>query len=353
MNRSDTRSPRPVSQGADCHTRCGISGDGVPGWLLYSVLGTLLAAAFLGSLSLGTLKYSLWDAIRDPSSDLAFIFWDIRLPRAVLGLLVGATLGLAGAAMQGFLRNPLAEPGILGVTGGAALGAVAVFYTGLVTVFPMMLPVGGIAGAFVSVLLLYLFAGTLASVQTLILAGVAINVIAFAGTSLMLNLVKDPYAVLDIVFWQMGSLADRSFRHVVLILPFVLAGWGLLLWDGRALEALSLGETTASSLGISLRRLRARVVLGTALAVGASVAVCGSIGFVGLIVPHLMRPLVGYRPGRLLGASALGGAILLLGSDIAVRLVPSLVELKLGVVTSLVGAPFFLLLIFQMRKKIV
>jgi iron complex transport system permease protein len=222
-----------------------------------------------------------------------------------------------------------------------------------VAVFPMMLPVGGIAGAFVSVLLLYLFAGTLASVQTLILAGVAINVIAFAGTSLMLNLVKDPYAVLDIVFWQMGSLADRSFRHVVLILPFVLAGWGLLLWDGRALEALSLGETTASSLGISLRRLRARVVLGTALAVGASVAVCGSIGFVGLIVPHLMRPLVGYRPGRLLGASALGGAILLLGSDIAVRLVPSLVELKLGVVTSLVGAPFFLLLIFQMRKKIV
>ena len=289
MNRSDTRSPRPVLQGADCHTRCGISGDGCRAGC-FIPFSDASAAAFLGSLSLGTLKYSLWDAIRDPSSDLAFIFWDIRLPRAVLGLLVGATLGLAGAAMQGFLRNPLAEPGILGVTGGAALGAVAVFYTGLVAVFPMMLPVGGIAGAFVSVLLLYLFAGTLASVQTLILAGVAINVIAFAGTSLMLNLVKDPYAVLDIVFWQMGSLADRSFRHVVLILPFVLAGWGLLLWDGRALEALSLGETTASSLGISLRRLRARVVLGTALAVGASVAVCGSIGFVGLIVPHLMRP---------------------------------------------------------------
>jgi iron complex transport system permease protein len=323
-----------------------------PAWLLYSVLGGLLCVAFFVSVSFGTLKFSLWDVICHPSSELSFVFWDIRLPRAILGLLVGATLGLAGAAMQGFLRNPLAEPGILGVTGGAALGAVVVFYTGLVSLFPMMLPAGGILGAFVSVVLLYLFAGTLASIPTLILAGVAINVIAFAGTSLMLNLVKDPYAVLDIVFWQMGSLADRSFEHVFLILPFVLAGWCLLLWDGRALEALTLGEEAASSLGISLKALRARIVLGTALCVGASVAVCGSIGFVGLIVPHLLRPFVGYRPGRLLAVSAFGGAILLLCSDIVVRMMPSLVELKLGVVTSLVGAPFFLLLIFRMRKKI-
>jgi iron complex transport system permease protein len=320
-------------------------------WLLYSVLCGLLCVAFFVSVSLGTLKFSLFDAIRHPSSELSFIFWDIRLPRAILGLIVGATLGLAGAAMQGFLRNPLAEPGILGVTGGAALGAVVVFYTGLAAAFPMMLPIGGILGAFVSVLLLYFFAGTLASVQTLILAGVAINVIAFSGTSLMLNLVKDPYAVLDIVFWQMGSLADRSFQHVSLVLPFIIAGWCLLLWDGRALEALSLGEETASSLGISLRALRVRIVLGTALCVGAAIAVCGSIGFVGLIVPHLLRPFVGYRPGKLLAASALGGAILLLASDIAVRMIPSLVELKLGVVTSLLGAPFFLLLIFRMRKK--
>ncbi|OQA55248.1 MAG: Hemin transport system permease protein HmuU [Candidatus Omnitrophica bacterium ADurb.Bin277] len=322
-----------------------------PFWL-YVVLGTLLLAAFLGSVSVGALKFSLWDALCHPSSGFSFILWDIRLPRALLGLLVGATLGLAGAAMQGFLRNPLAEPGILGVTGGAALGAVAVFYTGLISIFPMMLPIGGILGAFVSVILLYLFAGALAGIQTLILAGVAINVIAFAGTSLMLNLVKDPYAVLDIVFWQMGSLADRSFEHVFLILPFVLAGWCMLLWDGRALEALSLGEETALSLGISLGSLRTRIVLGAALCVGASVAVCGSIGFVGLIVPHLLRPLVGYRPGRLLGASALGGAVLILCSDIAVRMVPSLMELKLGVVTSLLGAPFFLFLIFRLRKKI-
>jgi len=322
-----------------------------PTWLLYGVLGAALIAVFFGSLLAGPIKVSLWNAILHPSSEKAFIFWDIRLPRALLGLLVGATLGLAGAAMQGFLRNPLAEPGILGVTGGAAVGAVAVFYTGLATAFPMLLPAGGILGAFISVMLLYLFAGTLASVQTLILAGVAINVLAFSGTSLMLNLVKDPYAVLDIVFWQMGSLADRSMDHVLLILPFVLLGWCLLLWDGRALEALSLGEATTSSLGISLRALRTRIILGTALCVGSSVAVCGSIGFVGLIVPHLLRLFVGYRPGKLLAASALGGAILLLASDIAVRVIPSLVELKLGVITSLLGAPFFLLLIFRMRKK--
>ncbi len=323
-----------------------------PAWLLYGLLGAALVAAFLGSLYVGPMKIPLWNAFLHPSSEGAFILWDIRLPRAILGLLVGATLGLAGAAMQGFLRNPLAEPGVLGVTGGAALGAVLVFYTGLASVFSLALPLGGILGAFLSVLLLYLFAGRLANVQTLILAGVAINVIAFSGTSLVLNLTKDPYAVLDIVFWQMGSLADRSFTHVFLALPFILIGWGWLFWDRRALDALSLGEETAASLGVDLKALRLRMILGTALCVGAAVSVCGSIGFVGLVVPHLLRPFVGHEPGKLLGVSALGGAILLLLADIAVRLIPSIVELKLGVVTSLIGAPFFILLIFQMRRKL-
>jgi len=323
-----------------------------PAWLLYGVLGAALVAVSLWSLNVGPTKIPLWNAILHPSSEGAFILWDIRLPRAILGLLVGATLGLAGAAMQGFLRNPLAEPGVLGVTGGAALGAVLVFYTGLASAFSLALPLGGILGAFLSVLLLYLFAGRLASIQTLILAGVAINVIAFSGTSLVLNLTKDPYAVLDIVFWQMGSLADRNFTHVFLVLPFILIGWGWLLWDRRALDALSLGEETAASLGVDLKTLRLRMILGTALCVGAAVSVCGSIGFVGLVVPHLLRPFVGHEPGKLLGISALGGAILLLLSDIAVRLIPSIVELKLGVVTSLIGAPFFILLIFKMRRKL-
>ena len=320
--------------------------------LLYALLGAALAVIFLWSLNVGPAKIPLWHAIFHPSAEKAFILWDIRLPRSILGLFVGATLGLAGAAMQGFLRNPLAEPGVLGVTGGAAFGAVLVFYTGLASVFSLALPLGGILGAFLSVFLLYLFAGRLANVQTLILAGVAINVIAFSGISLALNFTKDPYAVLDIVFWQMGSLGDRSFSHVFLALPFILIGWGWLFWDRRALDALSLGEETAASLGIDLKTLRLRMILGTALCVGASVAVCGSIGFVGLVVPHLLRPLVRNEPGRLLGVSALGGAILLLLSDIAVRLIPTMVELKLGVVTSLIGAPFFILLIFQMRRKL-
>lgn len=314
------------------------------GGALYGTLGVLLAAAFIGSLATGSSKLAVWDLP-------PFVLWEIRMPRALFGLLAGATLGLAGASMQGFLRNPLAEPGVLGVTGGAALGAVLVFYTGLAAAFSFALPIGGILGAFLSVLLLYLLAGAVTNAQTLILAGVAINVVAFSGTSLALNLSKDPYAVLDIVFWQMGSLADRSMTHVLLTLPFILAGWALLLWDKRGIDALSLGEETAESLGVSVGKLRGRIILGTALCVGAIVSVCGSIGFVGLVVPHVLRSLVGHRPGRLLGVSALGGAILLLLSDIAVRLIPALTEIKLGVVTSLIGAPFFILLILSMRKR--
>ncbi|MFA6600851.1 MAG: iron ABC transporter permease [Candidatus Omnitrophota bacterium] len=324
--------------------------------VLYAVLLAGLAGAFLFSLGIGEMKFSLAGALADwlsgRMSEAAVVFSEIRLPRAILAVLVGASLGLSGAAMQGLLRNPLAEPGVLGVTGGAALGAVLVFYAGGASVFGMALPLGGMAGAFVSVWALYFFAGLTAGVQTLILAGIALNTLAFAGTSLALNLSSNPYAALEIVFWQMGSLSDRSFEHVWLALPFVLAGWGLLLWNGRALDALTLGEETAASLGISLKALRRRLVWGTALAVGASVSVCGSIGFVGLVVPHLLRPWVGQEPGKLLKASALGGAILLLVADSAVRLIPSLNELKLGVVTSLVGAPFFIYLIMKMRRSL-
>lgn len=324
----------------------------IPAWLLYVFLGAGLLAAFWLSLEAGNIKVPVLKMILGRgSSENAWVLWDIRMPRALLGLLVGATLGLSGAAMQGFLRNPLAEPGVLGVTGGAVLGAVLVFYTGMVSMWALALPLGGILGAFLSVLLLYLFAGYFASAQTFILAGVAINVIAFSGTSLVLNCSKNLYAVLDIVFWQMGSLADRSFHHVFLALPFILIGWSLLLWDRRALDALSLGEETAASLGIHLMKLRLRMIIGTAFCVGAAVAVCGSIGFVGLVVPHLLRPLVGYQPGRLLIASAMGGAILLLLSDVAVRLIPVTVELKLGVLTSLIGVPFFVALVFQMKRK--
>ncbi|MDD5217805.1 MAG: iron ABC transporter permease [Candidatus Omnitrophica bacterium] len=322
--------------------------------LLWSVLILGVTLCFMASIYVGSMKISIAETFRillsKSYSDAAVVLWEIRLPRAILGVLVGASLGLAGAGMQGLLRNPLAEPGVMGVTGGAVFGAVLVFYTGISSIWPIALPMGGMAGALVSVIVLYLLAGYMPSVQTMILAGVALNTLAFAGTSLALNLSPNPYASLEIVFWQMGSLADRSFMHVALAAPFILIGAVMILWDRRALDALSLGEETAVSLGIPLRTVQFRQILGTALAVGAAVSVCGSIGFVGLVVPHLLRPFVGQEPGKLLGVSALGGAVLILLADIIVRLVPIGAELKLGVLTSLIGAPFFIALIFKMRR---
>ncbi|MEQ8234120.1 MAG: iron ABC transporter permease [Gammaproteobacteria bacterium] len=280
---------------------------------------------------------------------LAIVVREIRLPRALLAVLVGASLGLAGAALQGLLRNPLAEPGIVGVSGLAALAAVLCFYTGLAGVAMWVLPLSGMLGALGAVAALALLAGRHASIHTLILAGVAINSLAGALTTLVLNLTPNPFAAYEIFFWLLGSLANRSFEHVWLVLPFTLAGWALLLGTARGLDALSLGEDTAASLGVDLARLRRRVVLGTALAVGSAVAVTGVVGFVGLVVPHLLRPLVGHRPGALLGTSALGGAALTLAADLGTRVPLPQGELKLGVVTALIGAPFFLHLVLRGR----
>ena len=273
---------------------------------------------------------------------------EIRLPRALLGLLIGAALGMSGAALQGFLRNPLAEPGVIGVSGAAALGAVLALYTGLSLAVPLALPALAIAGALAAVLVLQALAAG-ASTLTLILAGVALSSLAGALTALALNLSPNPFAAQEIVFWLLGSLTDRSLVHVALAAPFILAGMALLLATARDLETLTLGEEAAASLGVNLARTRWLVVLGTALAVGAATAVAGVIGFVGLVVPHLLRPLVGHRPAALLPVSALGGALLLLVADVAVRLVTPGTELKLGVLTSLVGAPFFLWLVVRSR----
>jgi iron complex transport system permease protein len=198
--------------------------------------------------------------------------------------------------------------------------------------------------------MLYTLVGRDGSLLSLILAGVALNSLAAALTALVLNLAPNPYAVFEIVFWLMGSLADRSFEHVWLALPLMLIGWILLLSSGRGLDALTLGEDVASSLGISVSGLRARIVAGSALAVGAAVSVSGVIGFIGLVVPHLLRPLVGSRPHVLLPMSALGGAALTLAADIIVRRIGTATELKLGVVTALVGAPFFLYLVVRSRR---
>jgi len=316
-------------------------------------LGVL--AAFLFSLSMGNASISIVQAVKDllshsPSLHQTVV-WEIRLPRVLLAVLVGATLGLAGAAMQGFLRNPLAEPGILGVSSGAALGAVIVLYFGFAAAAWYWLPVAAIVGALIALVLVYLLAGFRSSVLSLILAGVAINAIAGALISVALNFAPSYFALQEIVFWLMGSLSNRNMHHVYIAAPFIVVGWVLLLSRYRFLNALSLGEETATSLGFNPQHERNFLLVALALCVGAAVAVSGSIGFVGLVVPHLLRPLVGYKPSRLLFASALGGALLVLCADIFVRQLDVARELKLGVVTSLLGGPFFLLLILKTRSR--
>lgn len=284
--------------------------------------------------------------------DLArVVLEEVRLPRSLLALMTGATLGLCGAALQGLFRNPLAEPGIIGASGSAALGAVIVLYYGIGGDVIYVLPAGGIVGAMIGLLLVYALAGQRSDITTLILAGVAINTFAGALTSLALNLAPSPYATLEILFWMMGSVADRSFDQVWIALPFMLIGWLLVLSCGRGLDGLSIGEQGARSLGINMGSVKFRIILGTALAVGAAVSVTGAIGFVGLVVPHVLRPLVQYQPSRLLFPSALGGGVLLLVADIVVRCMPPGPELKLGVVTALVGAPFFIWLLMRLRAQ--
>lgn len=323
--------------------------------LLIVVLSLAVAATFIFSLTMGNASISVVQAVKDLFSHTASlhqtVVWDIRLPRVTLALLVGATLGLAGAAMQGFLRNPLAEPGILGVSSGAALGAVLVLYFGMAASAWYVLPGAAILGALIALILVYLLAGFRSSVLSLILAGVAINAIAGAMIGVALNFAPSLFAMQEIVFWLMGSLANRNMHHVYVAAPFIVVGWILLFSRHRFLNALSLGEETAATLGFHPQRERNLLLVGLALCVGASVAVSGSIGFVGLVVPHLLRPLVGHKPSHVLLASALGGALLVLGADIFVRVLDVARELKLGVVTSLLGGPFFLMLILKTRSR--
>lgn len=322
---------------------------------LVIALALLTVLLMVASVVAGSAPFDAVQAVSDliagrPTLE-ALVLAELRLPRAVLGAAVGFSLGLTGAALQGLMRNPLADPGVVGVSGAAALGAVLAFYFGLTSAFALALPLGGLAGAGLATAFLLTLARRGAGTATLILAGVALNSLSGALTALALNLAPSPYAALEVVFWLMGSLSDRSQLHVAVALPSMIVGWGLVLATARAMDALTLGEDTAASLGFSLRRVRLLVVGGAAAAVGASVAVAGAIGFVGLVVPHLMRPLVGHRPGRLLPVSGLAGAALTLGADILVRLIPTRPELKLGVVTALIGAPFFLLLLRRIRVE--
>ena len=322
---------------------------------LMTLLAAATAAIALTSLFIGYAPLPAADIIgglfTDQGTTTGIIMREIRLPRMLLGLLAGAALGMSGAALQGLLRNPLAEPGVMGIASFASLGAVIAIYFGISTSFSLALPILAMSGALIAAALLSLFASRENSVLTLILAGVALANLAAALMALALNLAPNPYALSEIVFWLLGSLKDRSLDDVFLSAPFVALGLALLASSGRALDALTLGEDAAKSLGIEVASISRRVTLGVALAVGASVAVTGAIAFVGLIVPHLCRPFFGHVPSKLLWPSALGGALLVSVADVAVRLVPSGPELMLGVFTSLIGIPFFLWLIFKLRRE--
>jgi iron complex transport system permease protein len=324
----------------------------------FVVMALIVVVALLALLSLAVGPVRLppavvIDALIGQDSEVnRIIVQEIRLPRAILAVAIGGILGLSGAALQGLLRNPLAAPSLFGAPQSAALGAVLMIALGLADVRSFVLPLAAIVGAFASVFALLAVAGRNAGLLLLILAGLAISSLAGALTSLVMNLSPNPFAALEISFWLLGSLEDRSFRHVVLALPFIVAG-AIILWSGRnAFRVLSLGEEAAETLGVNVARLRLLVIGGVALGVGAAVAVSGAIGFVGLVAPHLMRPLIGHDPGRLLLPSALTGAALLLAADIGVRIIPSTTDIKVGVLTSMIGVPFFLYLILRERRAL-
>jgi iron complex transport system permease protein len=308
----------------------------------------LIVLAFAVSLLAGRVWLPPHDLLAPHDSMAGLILYDIRLPRTVLAVIVGAVLGLSGAVLQGFTRNPLAEPALLGVSTGAALGAVIAIYFGLALLSPVIGPLLGIIGAIGACALTFALGrnGTVA----LVLAGAAVSSLTAAGIALALNFAPSPYAAYEIMSWLLGSLADKSWAQVYLVLPFAVIGAAMLALTGRALDALSLGEAQAQSLGVNLTALAALVVAGTALSVGAITSVVGAIGFIGLVAPHLVRPFVDYSPRRVLLPAMLAGALLLLCSDIAARLVHTNPELRLGVFTSLLGTPFFFWLVVRIRK---
>lgn len=307
------------------------------------------------SLSTGSTQVSVLDGligwIMQARTPEAIVIGELRLPRTLLAVTVGAALGLSGAALQGLLRNPLADPGLTGASQGAALGAASVFYFGGFATFGIAAPgVAGLIGAATALMLMLSLAGS-SGATTVLLAGLAISTACSAALAAVLNFAPNPFAMQELVFWLLGSVAERGHEHLLLIVPALLAG-ATLIWRERAfLAALSLGEVVAGSLGYHFARRSQRVIAGSAILIGSAVSVAGSIGFVGLLIPHLIRPLVDHRPDRLLLPSAIAGACLVCGADILVRTLPSGQELKLGVLTSIVGAPFLIALIWKDRHQ--
>ena len=323
---------------------------------LNPLLMVCLLAVTLISLSFGSIDVNAVDALLEwlasVESREALIVGEIRLPRTLLALIVGAAMGLSGAALQGLLRNPLVDPGLIGASQGAALGAALVFYFNLFAGLGVLAtPFAGMMGAAITLFILMGLSGSMARPAIIIMAGLAISTLSSALLAVVLNFAPNPYAMQELVFWLLGSVSNRGFDNLVVLLPAFAIGSLIIISQRRLLLGLSLGEQVADSMGLDVVKGGRLIILGTALLVGSAVAVAGNIGFVGLVVPHLMRPLVKYRPDRLLLPSALAGATVVCGADILVRVLPPERELKLGVLTALVGAPFFIWLVWKERQR--
>ena len=323
---------------------------GTPTVILIGLALLLAGVSFLIGPS-GLAPHELLHGLLTGQGAAGVIAREIRLPRALMGLVVGGALGASGAALQGLFRNPLAEPGVTGVTSAAGLGAIIALYFGFAAISTWLLPGFAILGALASALVLYLLSRVGAGATALVLAGVAIASLTTALTALALSLTRNPYAMSEMVHWMMGSLNDVTLSDVAFAGPLSALGIALLLSAARSLDALVLGEEAAQSLGIDLHAARRRIIVGVALATGAATAAAGAVSFVGLVVPHLLRRFYGCEPARLLWPSAWGGAVLVLAADIAVRLVSPDQQLRLGVLTALLGAPFFVFLIVRMRNE--
>ncbi|MEM1176338.1 MAG: iron ABC transporter permease [Pseudomonadota bacterium] len=315
-----------------------------------AALVAILAACALGSTPMAFSRIVAALVGQSTPGDI-IVVWEIRLPRALAAFVVGMALGASGAALQGLLRNPLADPGVLGVTASSSLAATFALYYGLTAASAFLLPVFAILGALAATLLMATAAVRVQSVVTLILIGVGLSSFAGAAMSLLLNLAPNPFSLSDMINWMLGSVANRSLDDLKFVLPFIVVGFAILLLSRRGLTALTLGEEAASGLGLNLKRQRTAIVLGAGLATGAAVALAGAIGFVGIVAPHIVRPLVNYDPARTLVPSALLAGLILVLADIGVRLMPTSSELKLGVVAALIGAPAFVWIAMQRRTS--
>lgn len=285
-------------------------------------------------------------------SRLDAVLWNIRLPRILLAILVGGGLGVAGAAMQGVFRNPLAEPGVIGVASGAAVGAVSAIVLGFVVPGAPGIAVAAFLGGLTATAVVYLVARSFGrtEVVVLVLAGIAVNATAGAFTGLLTSIADDDQ-LRSITFWILGSVGGATWPVVMSVMPFFLVGMlALPLW-ARALNLMTLGDLQAGHLGISTERVRVAVIVLSALVTGAAVSVAGVIGFVGLVVPHIIRLTVGPDHRFLLPSSILGGAMLLLFADLIARTAAAPAEMPLGVVTAMIGGPFFLWLVHRTRKS--